>query len=111
VVPAELAVTPHRLTLGKVVFGNGAVSRRQHMTIANLSKNRAVTFSSMGATGDFAITTDCGATLEPKSTCRVTIQFSPTGFGRRDGTLTIGSNASNAPNSINLTGKGTRGKK
>jgi hypothetical protein len=41
----------------------------------------------------------------------VTIRFSPTGYGWRSGILTINSNASNSPNSVVLTGKGTHAKK
>ncbi len=111
-VPAMLAVSPNRLVeFGKVVFGEGAVSKPQQVTIMNKSKTTPVTFSSIATSGDFAMVSGCGATIGPKSTCKVTIRFLPTGFGGREGTLTINSNASNSPRSVDLTGSGTHAKR
>jgi hypothetical protein len=111
-VPGTLEVSPKRLLeLGKVVFGEGAVSKPRHVTITNKSKTTPVTFSSIATSGDFAMASGCGATIGPKSTCKVTIRFLPTGFGGREGTLTINSNASNSPRSVDLTGNGTHAKR
>jgi len=110
-VPDELQVSPHRLNLGKVVFGEGAVSKPKHITIMNKSKTMRVTFSRIITSGDFAMVSGCGATIGPKSQCPVTIRFSPTGFGTRDGMLMVNSNGSKSPQSVNLTGSGTHGRK
>ncbi|WP_414643464.1 choice-of-anchor D domain-containing protein [Candidatus Binatus sp.] len=92
------------------MFGNGAVSKPQHVTIQNKSKTTAVTFSSIVASGDFAMVSGCGVTIGPKSKCSVTVTFSPTALGTRGGTLTIRSNANNSPSSVGLTGIGTQAK-
>ena len=110
-VPARLKVSLNLLKLGKVVFGEGAVSKPKHVTLMNESKTTAITFSSIVTSGDFAMVSGCDATIRPKSKCSVTIRFSPTGFGTRDGTLTINSNASNSPRSVDLTGSGTHAKR
>ncbi|MGH7923405.1 MAG: choice-of-anchor D domain-containing protein, partial [Candidatus Binatus sp.] len=110
-VPVALKVAPRALKLGKVVFGNGAIGKPKHVTIANKSKTTPVTFASIAGTGDFAIVRGCGASLGPKSKCTVTVTFSPTALGTRSGTLTIYSNASNSPNIVGLSGIGTQPKK
>ncbi|WP_422291777.1 choice-of-anchor D domain-containing protein [Candidatus Binatus sp.] len=110
-VPVALKVSPHAAKLGKVVLGNDAVGKPKKITIANKSKTTPVTFSSIVASGDFAMVNGCGATLEPKSKCSVSISFKPTTLGARDGTLTIRSNADNSPSSVSLSGIGTQPKK
>ena len=109
-VPVALKVSPHVLKLGKVVFGNGAVSKPRKITISNKSKTTRVTFSGIVSSGDFAMVNGCGTTIGPKSKCSVTITFKPTALGTRGGTLTITSNANNSPSSIGLTGIGTQAK-
>jgi hypothetical protein len=109
-VPVALKVSPRALKLGKVVFGNGSVSKPKKVTISNKSKTTPVTFSSIAASGDFAIVNGCGATIRPKSKCSVTVRFKPTALGSRGGTLTIRSNANNSPSSVGLTGVGTQAK-
>jgi hypothetical protein len=110
-VPVALKVSPHVLKLGKVVFGNGAVSKPKKVTIANTSRTAPVSFSSIVASGDFAIANGCGATIGPKSKCSVTVTFKPAALGAHSGTLTIRSNANNSPTSVGLTGIGTQPKK
>lgn len=93
------------------MFGNDAVSKPKKITIANKSKTTPVTFSSIVASGDFAIVNGCGATLGPKSKCSVSATFKPTALGTRGGTLTIRSNADNSPSPVSLSGIGTQPKK
>ncbi len=109
-VAAALKLSPRQLKLGKVVFGQGAVSKPGRVSIMNRSKTTPVTFSSVAASGDFAMVSGCGATIGPRSKCSVTVTFSPTGLGTRGGALTVRSNASNSPGSVGLTGSGTQAK-
>jgi hypothetical protein len=62
----------------------------------------------MGAhvTGDFALSRVCGASLKPKKKCIYSVQFAPTVKGARVGSLTINSNSSSGPRSVNLSGTG-----
>jgi hypothetical protein len=93
------------------VFGNGAVSKPKKVTIANTSKTTPVSFSSIVASGDFAMVNGCGATIGPKSKCSVSVTFKPTALGAHSSTLSIRSNANNSPTSVGLTGIGTQPKK
>ena len=110
-VPIALKVSPHSLKLGKVVFGAGKSSKPKKVTLQNPSKTTPVTFSSIAASGDFAIVNGCGAALRPKGKCSVSVTFKPTAVGPAGGTLTIGSNADNSPSSVGLSGIGTQPKK
>lgn len=60
----------------------------------------------IGVTGDFAAAADCGATLAAGASCTVDVTFTPTAAGFRTGTLTIGSDAPNAPHEVALGGFG-----
>ncbi len=50
--------------------------------------------SSILASGDFAQTSNCGATLSPATSCSVQVTFSPAATGARSGAITISSNES-----------------
>ena len=110
-VPVALKITPRQLNLGKVVFGQGATSKPKKVTIQNKSKTTPVIFSSIAASGDFAMVSGCGATIGAKSKCTVSVTFTPTALGVRGGTLTIRSNSSSSPNTVAVTGSGVPPKK
>jgi hypothetical protein len=58
-------------------------------------------------TGDFQKTTDtCGSSLAAGASCNINVTFTPTTTGTRTGTLTITDNASNSPQTVNLSGDG-----
>jgi Abnormal spindle-like microcephaly-assoc'd, ASPM-SPD-2-Hydin len=78
--------------------------------VTNQSRTTPITFASIATSGDFAMATNCGATLRPRAECSVNVRFTPTDYGKREGTLTFDSNASNSPSSIDLIGKGIQGK-
>jgi hypothetical protein len=104
-------VSPHQIKFGKVVFGNNAVSKPHKVTIQNKSETTPVTFSIIGVSGDFRAQNRCGAIIAPDGKCVVTLSFSPTALGTRNGTLTINSNASNSSASVGLNGEGIVPKK
>ena len=93
------------------MFGTGKTSKPKKVTLQNKSKTTPVTFSSILASGDFAIVNGCGAALRPKGKCSVSVTFKPTAVGPAGGTLTISSNADNSPSSVGLSGVGTQPKK
>ncbi len=65
-----------------------------------------LTFSGSGiaASGDFAQTNNCGSAVAPKTSCAITVTFTPTATGTRTGSLTVTSNA--APKTVSLFGTG-----
>lgn len=66
-----------------------------------------ITASKFAVSGDFAIKNNaCVKGILPGAQCTVTVTFSPTQVGTRNGTLMVFENASNSPQTIVLTGEG-----
>ena len=119
--PVSLTVTPSAINFGSsIVFGNTgqAVAPRQ-VTVTdpqNSKQERPVLITAapqiVGAP-DFNITTNgCGSgglLLAPNGGCTVKVGFQPTAAGLRTATLEFFDSATNAPQSVSLTGTGVRG--
>jgi hypothetical protein len=60
--------------------------------------------SRIATTGDFAQTNNCATALAPKTSCTITVTFTPTVIGARAGALTVTGNI--APLTVSLTGTG-----
>jgi len=74
-----------------------------------------VTISSATTTGDYGVTgIGCGAagsySLGNGGQCSLTVTFTPTAYGQRNGTLTINDNAPGSPHMVTLTGGATDGR-
>ena len=96
------------LSATSLTFGNtnvGSTSVAQSITLTNNGPG-AVSISSIAASGDFAQTNTCGASVAQGGTCSISVTFKPTASGTRNGTLTVTSNASNSPTSASLSGTG-----
>src|SRR5204863_186911 len=63
--------------------------------------------SSIAASGDFAQTNNCGASLNPGATCSINVTFTPTAKDNRSGTITITDDATTSPQGIPVSGLGT----
>ncbi|MFE9421440.1 discoidin domain-containing protein [Kitasatospora sp. NPDC006697] len=85
----------------------GATSAARTVTLTN-SGTSAATVSGITTTGDFAQTNTC-ATVAVGASCTVSVTFTPTAGGARTGSLSIASNANNAPTTVALTGSGIDG--
>ncbi len=97
-----------QLSTSQLIYGTqtvGTTSPAQNVTVSNPSST-AVAISGIATSGDFARTTTCGATLNPGANCSVSVTFTPTASGTRNGQLSIGSNAQGNPHIVNLTGTG-----
>jgi hypothetical protein len=55
-------------------------------------------------TGDFTQTSNCSSSLAVNASCTISVVFTPSAAGTRNGSLSIGSNAPDAPQSVALTG-------
>ena len=84
----------------------GTTSAPQTVTLTNSGKT-ALTISSMKATGQFGVTSTCGATVAPGANCAISVTFSPKTKGAKSGTVTIKDSASSKPMVIELSGTGT----
>ena len=101
-VAAMLTVSP---SFASFTAKLGAKSKARKITAANHGKV-AITLMGAHVTGDFALSRVCGASLKPKKKCIYSVQFAPTVKGARAGSLTINSNSSSGPRSVNLSGTG-----
>ncbi|MEY9910809.1 riboflavin synthase alpha subunit [Catenulispora sp. MAP12-49] len=97
-----LAANPASLAFARTAVGVSAGP--QTVTISN-SGTSAATVSGVSVTGDFSQTNNCSS-IAVNGTCTVTVNFTPTAGGSRTGTLTVASNATNAPTTVALSGTG-----
>jgi hypothetical protein len=65
-----------------------------------------VTITTVTASGPFAVTSQCGASLAPAAICPVAIAFTPMTLGQQTGSLTVLDDAVGSPQNIALTGTG-----
>ncbi len=83
----------------------GTTGDSQIVTLTNTG-SASLNFSSIVASGDFAQTNDCGTSVAAAASCTITVSFTPTGDGIRNGEVILSSNDPNSPQSILLTGEG-----
>ncbi len=97
------SATPSTLTFPATVIGTTAAA--QAVTLSNTG-SEALTISSIGVTGNFTETNNCGASLAPSGSCAISVTFAPMASGPLQGTLTVTDNATAGPQSVNLNGTG-----
>ena len=99
------------LSSASITFANqivGTTSTAQSETLKN-NLAAALTISSISTSGDFAQTSTCPLspnTLAARSSCTISVTFTPTALGARTGTLTIHDSASGGPQTVSLSGTG-----
>lgn len=85
--PAAVVLTPAALNFAATTVNQTAAA--QIITIANTGDNPA-TMQAPTISGDFVIAAStCGATLASQTACSISITFTPTASGTRNGMLTI----------------------
>jgi hypothetical protein len=84
----------------------GSTSPSQPMTLSNTG-NATLTITSIAASGDFAQTNNCGASVNAGASCIINVTFTPTGTGARAGAVIITDNGPGSPRSVALVGTGT----
>jgi Abnormal spindle-like microcephaly-assoc'd, ASPM-SPD-2-Hydin len=99
----QASVNPTSLTF--VSQPIGATSAGAVVTLHN-SGTTALTVSSIAATGDFAQTNNCGASLPGGMDCQITVTFTPTATGNRTGAISITDSSSGSPQTVSLAGMG-----
>jgi len=80
-------------------------SAPQQVTLTNVG-DTALNISSILASGDFAQSNNCPATVAVGAGCTISVTFTPSARGNRTGTITINDNAGNSPQGISLSGTG-----
>ena len=99
---AQGAITlPNVIDLG--TYSVGSPPNQQDLTLVN-NGTAPVNFSNVSATGPFQVTNGCTASLQPTTSCLITIQYSEPSLGPHTGTLSVSSDASGGSGAIQLTG-------
>ncbi|MGH9596506.1 MAG: choice-of-anchor D domain-containing protein, partial [Edaphobacter sp.] len=102
-IQSHLQVAPSALNFGSIAIG---ASANQTLTLTNTG-TAPVNNLALSLTGDYAITVPCASTvLAPNASCIITLTFTPTTLGQRNGNLTIASSDANSPTQVPLTGTG-----
>ena len=89
-------------------FGSVPVGQQsQPMTVTFTNKGSDdMSITSITTTGDFAQTNQCASVRAPSQSCTISITFTPTQKGVRNGTLQVIDNAPLSPQKVKLTGTG-----
>lgn len=83
----------------------GSTSAAQTITLSN-SGTGPLSLQSIAASGAFAESNGCGATLAAGASCAIAVTFTPTAAGAASGTLTVNDNAANSSQTATLAGSG-----
>ncbi len=103
-----VTLVPTSLVWGKVLVGTTVGPKT--VTLTN-SGTAPLNISSIGISGDFALTTVTASCSTSKpvaagKTCKIKVTFTPTQKGLRTGNVTLTDNAPNSPQQIPLSGTG-----
>ena len=83
----------------------GSTSSAQSVTVSNPGTT-AASMSSIGVTGPFSESNNCGTSLAAGASCTVSVSFTPTAAGAATGTLSVNSSAPGSPLTVALSGTG-----
>lgn len=100
---ASLTASPTAVSFGSTTVGS--TSAAQSVTVHN-GGTVAASVSAVTASGDFAQTNTCGASIAAGASCTVSVTFRPTAAGSRSGSVSVTSNAANSPSTVALSGTG-----
>jgi hypothetical protein len=101
---SALSASPSSVSFGSTAVGS--TSSAQTVTVSNPGST-AASMSSIGVTGPFSESNNCGTSLAAGATCTVSVSFKPTAAGAATGTLSVNSSAPGSPLTVALSGTGT----
>jgi hypothetical protein len=84
----------------------GTTSPPQMVSLTNTG-SKALKIASMKASAEFGVTSTCGTSVAAGAKCTISVTFSPTQKGTKQGTVTIIDSASTKPQVIEVLGTGT----
>ncbi|GAA1601719.1 ThuA domain-containing protein [Catellatospora bangladeshensis] len=103
---SQLTVTPGSLAFGSA--NTGTTTAAQTVTVSNPG-TAAASISSIGVSGQYTQTNNCGTSLAAGASCTVSVRFAPTSAGAQNGTLSVANSTTAQPLTVSLTGTGTDG--
>ncbi len=96
-------LSPASLSFSSQPIGTSSAAQAVSLTNAG---NATLNVGTIQVSGDYAQVNNCPTTLAVNASCSITVTFTPTVSGTRNGTLTVNDNVLNSPQTINLTGIG-----
>jgi hypothetical protein len=103
-IPA-VTLSPSSLNFGGQAVGT--TSAPQSITLTNTG-SAPLNVTSISVQGDFAQNNTCITPIQAGSNCGISVTFTPTVSGTRSGVVTIADNAVNSPQTVSLSGTGTK---
>lgn len=97
------------LSASSLAFGAQNLNTTSAPQNVQLTNTRTATlhFTSIGATGDYSQTNNCGASVGAGLACTIAVTFTPRIIGADNGAITIADDSAGSPQTIQLTGAGT----
>ncbi len=95
------SLSPTSLTFASQTVGT--TSAAQIVTLKNIG-NASLSITSIGVSGNFAETNNCGSTLAVSASCTVSVTFTPTATGTRKGAISFTDNGASSPQKLSLSG-------
>ena len=104
----SIALSPTTLSFGTVAVGQPSAAQTVKVTNVNTISVNLTGFSIVGAAlTDYAISVNtCGASLTAGAKCSVSVVFTPTKTGKRNGKLNVANNGGGSPAQASLSGTG-----
>ncbi len=100
---STVSLSPPSLTFAAQLVNTP--SAPQVITLNNAG-NAALVMSGITATGDFAQTNTCGASVPAAGSCAISVTSRPTATGIRIGAISVADSAIGSPQSVSLSGSG-----
>jgi hypothetical protein len=102
-VNAAPTLSPLSLSFGSVFLGKQSGGKTVNLTANGPA---ALAISSISVSAGFVQTNNCPATLNPGSSCNISVSFHPLAAGAVAGVLSIGDNGYGNPQTVALSGSG-----
>ena len=106
-----LNASPTSVSFGDHKVGTTSSDSTVHITNTGDADLVVATVSAsdttVGSTGEFAVSSNGCGTVPPAGGCDITVTFSPASAGPKTGVLSISSNDPATPTTVSLTGNGT----
>jgi hypothetical protein len=103
----NVCFSPTSLTFASILVGKSSPTK--NVTLTNCG-TAVLSISSILPSGDYSQTNNCPispSTLGAGASCTITVTFTPTTSGLRNGTISVTDNAPGSPQTVRLQGRGT----
>ena len=106
-------IVPATLTPATATYAAQTVNTTSAAKVFTLANKQSVPLTgiAISTTGDFSVsTTTCSTSLAAKSSCKISVVFTPTATGTTTGTLKVSDSATGSPQTSSLKGTGKAAK-